>query len=93
MLSVDIEKHPIDEMLKLPDNRIVLPVAVDNHGNDTIEIIPQKASMGYLEGYSDIDYIESLQRIALPFLYQWKIQSFSCRWGFYAPRSEMGLIL
>lgn len=76
LLSVDIEKYPMDEMLKLPDNRIVLPVAVDTHGNDTIEIIPQKASMGYLEGYSDVEYIESLQRIALPFLTNGKYRAF-----------------
>jgi hypothetical protein len=63
-------------MLKLPDNRIVLPVAVDDLGNDTIEIIPQKASMGYLEGYSDVGYIESLQRIALPFLTNGKYRAF-----------------
>ncbi len=76
LLSVDIEKYPMDEMLKLPDNRIVLPVAVDHHGNDTIEIIPQKASMGYLEGYSDVEYIEGLQRIALPFLTNGKYRAF-----------------
>lgn len=76
LVSVDIRKYPIDEMLKLPDNRIVLPVAVDHLGNDTIEIIPQKASMGYLEGYSDVEYIESLQRIALPFLTNGKYRAF-----------------
>ncbi|SHF80575.1 Peptidase S24-like [Chryseobacterium vrystaatense] len=76
LVSVDIRKYPMEEMLKLPDNRIVLPVAVDNLGNDTIEIIPQKASMGYLEGYSDVGYIESLQRIALPFLTNGKYRAF-----------------
>jgi len=76
LVSVDIRKYPVEDMLKLPDNRIVLPVAVDDLGNDTIEIIPQKASMGYLEGYSDVGYIESLQRIALPFLTNGKYRAF-----------------
>jgi transcriptional regulator with XRE-family HTH domain len=76
LVSVDIRKYPMEEMLKLSDNRIVLPVAVDHLGNDTIEIIPQKASMGYLEGYSDIGYIGSLQRIALPFLNNGKYRAF-----------------
>src|SRR4051812_37226312 len=46
LLSVDLIKYPLDDMLKLPDNRIVLPVVVDQNGNESIEIIPQKASMG-----------------------------------------------
>ncbi|WP_089736595.1 XRE family transcriptional regulator [Chryseobacterium jejuense] len=76
LLSVDLQKYSTEDMMKLPDNRIVLPVAVDDLGNDTIEIIPQKASMGYLEGYSDVGYIESLQRIALPFLNNGKYRAF-----------------
>ncbi|WP_185204565.1 helix-turn-helix transcriptional regulator [Chryseobacterium sp. C3] len=63
-------------MLKLPDNRIVLPVMVDQNGDESIEIVSQKASMGYLTGYSDPDYIESLQRISLPFLKNGKFRAF-----------------
>ncbi|WP_326983631.1 LexA family transcriptional regulator [Chryseobacterium sp. MYb264] len=76
LLSVDITKYPLEDMLKLPDNRIVLPVVVDHAGNETIEIVPQKASMGYLSGYSDPGYIESLQRISLPFLNNGKFRAF-----------------
>lgn len=76
LLTVDIRKYPLEEMLKLPDNRIVLPVVVDKIGNGSIEIIPQKASMGYLNGYSDPEYIESLQRISLPFLTNGKYRAF-----------------
>ncbi|SHL70456.1 XRE family transcriptional regulator [Chryseobacterium polytrichastri] len=76
LLSVDLIKYPLDDMLKLPDNRIVLPVVVDQNGNESIEIIPQKASMGYLRGYSDPDYIESLETISLPFLKNGKFRAF-----------------
>ncbi|WP_054509055.1 LexA family transcriptional regulator [Chryseobacterium sp. ERMR1:04] len=76
LLSVDLIKYPLDDMLKLPDNRIVLPVVVDQNGNESIEIIPQKASMGYLRGYSDPDYIESLDTISLPFLKNGKFRAF-----------------
>jgi len=47
---------------------IVLPIRVDSDGNNEIEIIPQKASMGYLNGYGDPEYIEGLETISLPFL-------------------------
>lgn len=76
LVSVDIRKYPLEEMLRLPDNRILLPVTVDASGNNQIEIIPQKASMGYLNGYSDPEYIESLQTISLPFLRNGKFRAF-----------------
>src|SRR5690606_4304740 len=41
-----------------------------------IEIIPHKASMRYLEGYADQQYIESLQTISLPFLGSGKYRAF-----------------
>ncbi|WP_426474608.1 S24 family peptidase [Chryseobacterium balustinum] len=54
--------------MSLPGNKILLLVVVDPEGNKFIEIFPQKASMGYLNGFSDPEYIESLPRIQLPFL-------------------------
>ncbi|WP_415327343.1 XRE family transcriptional regulator [Chryseobacterium sp. MMS23-Vi53] len=76
LLSIDLTKYSLEDMLKLPDNRIVLPVVVDQNGDESIEIVPQKASMGYLNGYSDPEYIESLQRISLPFLKNGKFRAF-----------------
>lgn len=76
LVSVDIRKYPLEQMLSLPDNRIIVPVTIDTSGNNQIEIIPQKASMGYLNGYSDPEYIESLQTISLPFLRNGKFRAF-----------------
>lgn len=76
LVSVDIRKYPLEEMLNLPDNRILIPITIDSYGNNQIEIIPQKASMGYLNGYSDPEYIESLQTISLPFLRNGKFRAF-----------------
>ncbi|SEW01700.1 Helix-turn-helix domain-containing protein [Chryseobacterium wanjuense] len=68
LVSIDIRKYPLDSLVNLPDNKILLPVVIDPEGNKYIEIVPQKASMGYLKGFSDPEYIESLPRIQLPFL-------------------------
>ena len=76
LLTVDVRKFSIDELMELPDNRIVLPIRVDQDGNNQIEIIPQKASMGYLNGYGDPEYIESLETISLPFLKGGKFRAF-----------------
>lgn len=76
LLTVNVNKYSINEIMELPDNRIVLPIRVDKDGNDQIEIIPQKASMGYLNGYGDPEYIESLDTISLPFLKGGKFRAF-----------------
>ena len=68
LVSVELRRFPMDELLRLPDNRILLPITIDAAGENKIEIIPYKASMGYLNGYADPEYIESLQSISLPFL-------------------------
>lgn len=76
LLSVDIRKVDIEKLIKLEDNRIVLPITVDKSGNNLIEIIPHKAKAGYLAGYSDPEFIESLQHISLPFLRNGKFRAF-----------------
>jgi transcriptional regulator with XRE-family HTH domain len=73
LLSIDIKKYPLEEMIKLSENKILVPVAVDSKGENKIEIIPIKASMGYLNGYQDPEYIEGLQTLSLPFLRNGKL--------------------
>lgn len=76
LLSVDIRKYPLEQMVKISENKILVPVAVDSKGENKIEIIPAKASMGYLNGYQDPDYIEGLQTLWLPFLRNGKFRAF-----------------
>lgn len=93
LLTVDIRKYPLEDILKLPDNRIVLPVVVDQLGNNSIEIVPQKASMGYLSGYSDPEYIENLQRITLPFLTGGKYRAFPAQGDSMPPFKDGSYII
>lgn len=76
LVRVDIRKYPLDNMMRLPENRVVFPITVDNEGENYIEIVPQKASMGYLQGFSDHEYIEKLARMKLPFLKNGKYRAF-----------------
>ena len=46
LLSVDVRKYQIEALMKLDDNRIVLPIMVDARGENLIEIIPHKARAG-----------------------------------------------
>lgn len=77
LLTINVSKYSIDEIMELPDNRIALPIRVDQDGNDQIEIISQKASMGYLNVYGDPEYIENLETISLRFLKGGKFRAFS----------------
>ncbi|MHA6697705.1 XRE family transcriptional regulator [Chryseobacterium sp. A301] len=88
LLSVDLKKYPIDKILSLPDNRIVLPIRVNSGGDKQIEIIPHRASMGYLNGYSDPEYIESLQTISLPFLRNGNFRAFPVEGDSMPPFNE-----
>ncbi|SQA92748.1 Helix-turn-helix domain [Chryseobacterium balustinum] len=67
LLTVDLRKYPLDDVVNLPNNRILLPMKVDHTGENRIEIVPQKASMGYLSGYNDPEFVEGLQHLSLPF--------------------------
>lgn len=46
----------------------VLAITVDKNDNENIELIPQKASAGYMNGYADPTYIENMPKFQLPML-------------------------
>lgn len=54
----------------------VLSITVDDEGRENIELVRQKAAAGYLNGYADPEYIESLPRFQLPGLNQGTYRAF-----------------
>lgn len=46
----------------------VLAITVDEQQKENIELVPYKASAGYLNGYADAEFIEDLPRFKLPML-------------------------
>nr|WP_317047272.1 XRE family transcriptional regulator [Pontibacter arcticus] len=46
----------------------VLAITVDEDQRENIELVPYKASAGYLNGYADREFIEELPRFRLPML-------------------------
>lgn len=93
LLTVDLRKYQIDELLKLDDNRIVLPITVDHEGRNLIEIVPHKARMGYATGYSDPEFIESLQTISLPFLRNGRFRAFPASGDSMPPHKDSSFIV
>ena len=47
-------------------NLRVLSISVDQNDNENIELVPVKASAGYLNGFSDPQYIQDLPKFQLP---------------------------
>lgn len=69
LLSVDVRKIPSGDLLKLENNRLLLPITVDENGNNMIEIVTHKAKAGYAAGgYADFTFISELDHIHLPWL-------------------------
>ncbi|WP_159801684.1 LexA family transcriptional regulator [Flavobacterium sp. MK4S-17] len=93
LLNVDLRKIDMDGLLKLEDNRILLPITIDTGGENTIEIIPQKAKAGYLNGYSDPEFIEGLQQISLPFLKNGKFRAFPVSGDSMPPHRDGSFII
>lgn len=93
LLSFDIRRVPYEDLIRLEDNRILLPITVDPQGENKIEIIPQKAQAGYLSGYSDPEFIERLQHIALPFLRNGKYRAFPVTGDSMPPHKEGSFVV
>ena len=93
LVSVDLRKIPMDDLLKLDDNRILLPITVDSQGENFIEIIPHKAKAGYTSGYADPEFIENLQQISLPFLRNGKFRAFPVEGDSMPPHKEGSFIV
>jgi len=49
-----------------PANLRVLSISVDKDDNENIELVPMKASAGYMNGYADPEYVSKLPKFNLP---------------------------
>lgn len=49
-------------------NLRVLSITVDQNDNENIELVPVKASAGYVNGYSDPEFVRELPKFHLPML-------------------------
>jgi len=68
LVKNDLRAAKDTSFIEVGNKRVLFPVTVNETNEDLIDIIPTKASAGYLQGYADPEYIEQLQKIKLPFL-------------------------
>lgn len=68
IIKNDLRSAKDTSFIEVGNKRVLFPITINDANEDMIEIVPAKASAGYLNGYSDPEYIEQLQKIKLPFL-------------------------
>jgi transcriptional regulator with XRE-family HTH domain len=68
LLKKDLGQSEIDTSDYLSGQLRVLPIAVDTADNEElVTLVGQKAAAGYLNGFADQEYIESLPLFRIPF--------------------------
>jgi transcriptional regulator with XRE-family HTH domain len=76
LVKADLRKTDPASLMNIGNNRMLFPVILDKENNDLIEVITAKASAGYLNGYSDPEYMSELPFMSLPFTVTGKHRSF-----------------
>ncbi len=76
LVKADLRKTDLASLVKLGNNRVLFPMVIDQENRDVIEVITEKASAGYLNGYSDPEYMEKLPAMNLPFVFSGKHRAF-----------------
>lgn len=57
-------------------NLRILSISVDKEDNENIEMVPLKASAGYMNGYADPEYVAQLPKLYLPMFKQGTYRGF-----------------
>lgn len=66
LINEDLSK---DKVLEAAKEKVrVLSITVDSNDRENIELVPQKAAAGYMNGFSDPEYIAELPKFQLPML-------------------------
>lgn len=88
LLRNDLTKATDSSFIEVGNQRVLFPITVDNDNNNLIEVVPIKASAGYLAGYDDPEYIEQLDKIKLPFLPTGKHRAFPIKGDSMLPMKD-----
>ncbi|MDT3405231.1 XRE family transcriptional regulator [Mucilaginibacter terrae] len=76
-----------------PANLRVLSITVDKDDNENIEMVPVKASAGYLNGYADPEYVAGLSKLHLPMFKQGTYRAFEIKGDSMLPLVSGTLII
>jgi DNA-binding XRE family transcriptional regulator len=78
-ISGNTSSNPAKSDVKIPNALKVLSITVDSQDRENIEWVPIKASAGYLNGYSDPEYMSTLPKFQLPMLKGGTLRAFEIK--------------
>ncbi len=76
-----------------PANLRILSISVDKEDNENIELVPLKASAGYLNGYADPEYVAALPKFYLPMFKQGTYRAFEIKGDSMLPLASGTIII
>src|ERR1700742_128525 len=76
-----------------PANLRILSISVDKEDNENIEMVPLKASAGYLNGYADPEYVAQLPKFYLPMFKQGTYRAFEIKGDSMLPMVSNDIII
>lgn len=68
LIRQDLSKIPESEWRTQKRNREILAISVDRNDRENVELVMQKASAGYLNGYQDPEFVSELPKMNVPVL-------------------------
>jgi transcriptional regulator with XRE-family HTH domain len=71
----------------------VLSITVDKDDNENIELVPIKASAGYLNGYGDPEFVGKLPKFSLPMFNQGTFRAFEIKGDSMLPLPSGAIII
>lgn len=75
LIRIDLSTINKKELINI-GGRMLFPIQVDDSGNNLIEVVTAKTQAGYLNGYSDPEFISKLLTMSLPFKVVGKTRAF-----------------
>ncbi|HTI61380.1 XRE family transcriptional regulator [Mucilaginibacter sp.] len=76
-----------------PANLRILTISVDKEDNENIEMVPLKASAGYLNGYADPEYVSQLPKFYLPMFKNGTFRAFEIKGDSMLPLPSGSIII
>jgi len=76
-----------------PANLRVLSISVDKDDNENIELVPVKASAGYMNGYADPEYVAKLPKFNLPMFTNGTYRAFEIKGDSMLPLPSGSIII
>lgn len=76
LVKNDLSLGSTDTFLDIGNQRVLFPIRIDENNDNVIEVVTKEASAGYLQGYTDTEFVANLPIMSLNFLPTGKHRAF-----------------